>query len=371
VRLLYLIDSLAGGGAESVLANLLHYLAEHEPQVECHVATLYPTPEKSLAGKNFPVHCLDLPSKYAGSGAARLVRFLRAEHFDLVHVHLFPANYFAAWASLRVTDVPWIYTEHSMWNRRRRFLALRALERIIYSRFERIVAVSESVARSLIQWLPSVGPKVRVIPNGVLLPPGYPNRLPGSVGDRATILFVGRLEYVKGVDVLLRALAALPPSVTLWLAGAGAQRAQLEQLADTLGISDRVKFLGFRTDVQQLMIEADCLVLPSRWEGLPMVVLEAMAGGTPVVASAVGGIPEVIEDGVTGWLVPPEDPASLAQALITALGDSDRRRRICDAARARVAASYSIDVMAQRTLALYAEVLGQSVASQLASRSEM
>jgi len=360
MRLLYLIDSLSGGGAESVLVNLIHYLSQSEPEIDCHVATLYPTSEKYLTGKDFPVHCLDMPSKYALTGVSRLRRLLSSGHFDLVHAHLFPANYLAALTSLQHSDIPWLYTEHSMWNRRRRFLALRPVEHIIYSRFRRIIAVSQVVADSLTRWLPSVHSKIRVIPNGVALSQLPHAHRDWSPGHGATLLFAGRLEHVKGVDVLLKAFSLLPPPITLWVAGTGSRRALFERLASDLRVSERVQFLGFRSDVQQLMLEADCLVLPSRWEGLPMVMLEAMAVGTPVVATAVGGIPEVIENGVTGWLAPPEDPIALAQVLSEALENGEKRQQICESARARIMDSYSIEVTARKTLALYTELLSDS-----------
>ncbi len=359
MRILYLIDSLAGGGAESVLTNLIHYLALHKPQIICDVATLYPTAEKYLADKDFSVHCLNLDSKYAFNGISRLRSLVASERYEIVHTHLFPANYYAAIVSRLFPDPIWVYTEHSVWNRRRRFQALRLVETAIYSRFERIVAVSELVATSLRQWLPALASRVMMIPNGVIVPPFQQRVEFERSAKELTILYAGRLEHVKGVDVLLRAFADLTLPVILLIAGTGSQRAAFEQLAVELGISERVKFLGFRSDLAQLMTKVNCMVLPSRWEGLPMVVLEAMALGTPVIASAVGGIPEVIEDGITGWLVPPEDADRLAGILFQTLSNTEKAQSVALAAHARIKRDYSVEVLAQKTLVLYEELLNR------------
>jgi glycosyltransferase involved in cell wall biosynthesis len=358
VRVLFLVDSLAGGGAESVVANLVNYLAQNKSDMTCHVVTLYHTDKKYLSGKNFPFHCLNLGTKYSLKGIGRLTSYLSTSQYDIVHTHLFPANYYAAITSLRFPRIRWIHTEHSVWNRRRQFPIVRKLEATVYSRFDITIAVSHLVAVSLKQWLPSIQAKVRVIPNGVSIPEvqRYSIDLPSA---EHAILFVGRLERVKGIDILLKAFASLSLPAILLLAGDGSQRSELEELALALGISDRIKFLGFQADVQQLMASVDCVVLPSRWEGLPMVALEAMALGVPVVAAEVGGLAEVIEHLVTGWLVPPEDPQALARTLREVLFNKRQSCYVGQNARQRIIESYSVEVMVQKTLNVYSEVLNQ------------
>jgi glycosyltransferase involved in cell wall biosynthesis len=148
----------------------------------------------------------------------------------------------------------------------------------------------------------------------------------GGEGDAGYLLVVGRLRIRKGVDVLLAAMPELlrrHPAARLLIAGDGEHRAALERVAAALGLGAAVSFLG-RADamrVRRLLRGAAALVVPSIYEGMPLVVLEAMEASVPVVASRVSGIPEVVEDGRTGWLVPPEEPASLAAALAAALDD--------------------------------------------------
>jgi glycosyltransferase involved in cell wall biosynthesis len=149
------------------------------------------------------------------------------------------------------------------------------------------------------------------------------------------LLFVGRLRIRKGVEVLLEALR---PGMRLLIAGDGEHRAALERKAAELGLDSRIRFLG-RCDaarVRGLLKGAAALVVPSIYEGMPLVVLEAMESGVPVVASRVSGIPEVVEDGRTGWLVPPEDPRALAAALIEVLERPEEARRRGEEGRRRV-----------------------------------
>lgn len=160
------------------------------------------------------------------------------------------------------------------------------------------------------------------------------------------LLYVGRLRVRKGVEVLLEALPAARqahPGLRLLLAGDGEQREVLERRCAELGLGDCVTFLG-RCDagrVRRLLAHARCLVVPSIYEGMPLVILEAMAEGTPVIASAVSGIPEVVLDGETGWLVPQEDPPALTAAMVAALADPTEASRRGDASRARVAACFT------------------------------
>ena len=160
------------------------------------------------------------------------------------------------------------------------------------------------------------------------------------------LLYVGRLRIRKGVEVLLHALDDVRrhhPDVRLWIAGAGEQLEALHAKVRELGLEEEVRFLGrcSASRVRRLLARARCLVVPSTYEGMPLVILEAMAGGVPVVASAVSGIPEVVLDGETGWLVPSEDPPRLAAALTEVLDDPSEAVRRGQAGRSRVLSEYT------------------------------
>jgi glycosyltransferase involved in cell wall biosynthesis len=173
-------------------------------------------------------------------------------------------------------------------------------------------------------------------------------------GPSQPLLFVGRLRLRKGVEVLLEALREvseeLPDPPPVWIAGDGEHRATLEARVRELGLDDRVRFLGRRTpgQVRALLPRARALVVSSIYEGMPLVVLEAMEAGLPVVASAVSGIPEVVVDGETGWLVPAEDPVALATALGEVLDDPAEAHRRGAAGRRRLDERYRPEHAAAR-----------------------
>jgi glycosyltransferase involved in cell wall biosynthesis len=183
----------------------------------------------------------------------------------------------------------------------------------------------------------------RVLPNvtgGIEVPPAP---MPGAEDASEYLLFVGRLRIRKGVEVLLEALAARRDLPGLLIAGDGEHRAALERRARELGLgSDRVRFLGRASagQVRGLLSRALALVVPSIYEGMPLVILEAMASGLPVIASRVSGIPEVVVDGETGWLVPCEDPVALGDALGAVAGDRAEAARRGEAGRRRIEARY-------------------------------
>ncbi|MBI4574773.1 MAG: glycosyltransferase [Planctomycetes bacterium] len=215
---------------------------------------------------------------------------------------------------------------------------------------------SEAVSRWLGRW--GVPSRRRVvIPNAVDLPAARGAPPDGGPGP-PVVLCVARMVRQKGLDTLLRAVALLPRTrpVSLWLAGEGPERPGLERLARGLGLS-RVEFLGWRADVPDLLGEADVLALPSRWEGLPVAVLEAMAAGVPVVATAVDGTAETVVHGETGLLVPPGDPVGLALALDRVLGDREAARRMGEAGRRRAGLHFRVDAMVEAYLGLYEGVL--------------
>jgi glycosyltransferase involved in cell wall biosynthesis len=240
------------------------------------------------------------------------------------------------------------------------------LDGMIYRHYARIIAVSEAVAGALRRWLPEVGPKLAVVPNAVD-PRGFHvaaterdglRQTLGLGADEQVVLFVGRLMPAKGVDVLLEALNQLPSSAKfkMLVVGPGPLRAALEQQVPER-LRAQVSFLGARSDVPTLLAAADLLVLPSRWEGLPVILLEAMAARLPILATRVGGIPEVLEHGVSGWLVPPEDAPALAEGMTHLLQSKPARARQAEAAWQILLDRFSPEVTLRQLLGVYQAVL--------------
>jgi glycosyltransferase involved in cell wall biosynthesis len=193
--------------------------------------------------------------------------------------------------------------------------------------------------------------RLSVVPNPAPDIPDLPSReeLRSELGlTGPTLACAGRLGPQKALDVALEALAAVP-GVSLVVAGDGPERAKLERLAAELGVAERVRFLGSlsRRAVLELFRAADAALLSSTWENLPHAVLEALAVGTPVIATAVGGVPEVVRDGENGLLSPAGDPAALAAAISRFFGDAELRRRLEEAASASVAAHTEESVFAR------------------------
>lgn len=262
-------------------------------------------------------------------------------------------------AALARCDVT-VATEHlfNPGTRPRAFRVRRVLDRVVDCH----VAVSGSLATVLRDRFGLSPSAIEVVHNGVL----QPDRPSGHAVEELrrqwlsaqarAVLVPARLDKNKGHATLLAALKELPDVLAV-LAGEGPERERLERLADSLGVTSRVRFLGHRDDVPTLMTAADLVVLPSNVEGLPLVLLEASALGRPIVASNVDGVGEIVEDQVSGLLTPPGDPAVLADALRAALEDPEQSSRLGEAARDRFLARFTADRMVRSYEQLYERLL--------------
>lgn len=237
----------------------------------------------------------------------------------------------------------------------------RFYEGIALRRADRVFALSEFARSGLSQFYNVPLDRITTIYAGVSAEflDRVANHQPFQ-SQRPVLLLVGRLEPQKGIDVLLRALSLMNQyQITLRIVGYGPYEAEYQALARTLGLSERVEFTGFVAPeaMPEVYCAADLFVLPSRGESFGLVLAEAMAANLPVVASRTGAIPEVIEDGQTGILVPPDDPSALAQALDSILTDPSRSRAMGMTGRARVEAKFTWPRIADRVAELYEQVL--------------
>ncbi len=224
----------------------------------------------------------------------------------------------------------------------------------------RFVVNAEALADELrgFGWIPRG--KIAVIANGVELPPLTERRRPAD--GAAVLLSAGRLVRDKGHRYLVEAMALLVathPGARLLIAGTGEGEAELSGQIERLGLRDRVSLLGFVADMRGLMGSVDLLVHPSLREGAPNVVLEAMAGSLPVVATDVDGSAEIVNAGVTGILVPPADPGAISQAVSALLDDPDRMLRLGAAGRSRVIGHFSVGTSLDRWQSLLREVMAE------------
>ncbi len=247
----------------------------------------------------------------------------------------------------------------------------RLLQRYSWKHADRIIAVSHAVARS-VERLGVETERVSVVHNGIDVSAvrglaRIETKLTTALPAAGLLVgCVARLEPVKGVADLVRAaglLASERPDVSFVVVGGGSQEALLMSLARDLGVADRIVFTGSVVPSAGILSRCDVAVVPSLSEGLGLVALEAMALGIPVVATRVGGLPEVVEDGVTGRLVPPNDPRAIAGAVAPLLEDPQRRAAMGAAGLERVEREFSVDLMVARHLEIYRDVLSPGSAT--------
>ena len=360
ISVLEVINSLDCGGAESLLKNFV-LQAKNNEGFNIDVCVLYSPPgifQEELENVNIPIWNLGLNFKYDLSGIIKLITLIKKRKYNIVHVHLFPSNLFNAITSLFLPrDIKWIFSEHSIYNRRRSFKIFKILDSLIYSRYFKIICVSKQVQCALVKWLPCLKDKAIVIPNAVPLP-DLSNYHLVKVYD---ILFIGRLVKAKGIDILLRAINILKnkykKKLKVAIVGEGSSRKELEDLSVELEIDEEVKFLGVRKDIEELMVSSKIFVLPSRWEGLPMVILEAMRMKMGIIATKVGGIPEVIEDGKEGILISSGDVDLLVKAINKLLDNKVFRKTLGFNAYKKVKEKYSIETYTKKILNLYKSMI--------------
>ena len=356
IPILYLITELSTGGAQAALRRLLGGLdrERYAPAAAC----LYNGDGAVAQGiRALGVDVFDAKMRHKTDLLAllRLYRHIRHVHPTILHTSLFHANLSGRILG-RLAGVPRIICSE-------RTMAMESEWRYRANRWtiglvDRVIAVSANVRDFCVSHVGLPAQKLVVVYNGVTVPQDTQLSRPRARSELAlpndglVIGTVARLDKVKGIDVLLRSLSKVN-AATLVIVGDGPERQALETLAQDLGIAERIHWTGNRRDVEHLLSAFDLLVQPSLHEGLPNAVLEAMACGLPVVATAVGGTPEVVEDGVTGMLVPPRVPDALADGVNHLLRDHTLRRKMGQAGRERVETLFSQKEMIRQTQAVY------------------
>ncbi len=334
--------------------------SQHGGIGDCEIICLHAGGELEPEFARLGIPVTKLPSSGRGvlQTAWHLARLLRARQPRIVHAHSVSTQIAVAlgrrlrpWGN---NDTRVFFTAHGrLPDDRRSILALR---RWLREDFDAIVGVSEDVCDQLIACGIGSADRTRLIRNGVDLArfSGLPGRARNGVHR---IVSVGRLAPIKGQDVLLEALVLARPErgqVTITLVGDGPTRGELGEQSRRLGLAGMIQFAGAQPDVRPFLDSADLFVLPSRSEGTSLALLEAMACALPVVATSVGGTPEVTGPGRGGILVPPDDPAALAKAIAVMLNDRQLASSEAAAGRRRVEEAYSLE----HTVAAYEELYG-------------
>jgi glycosyltransferase involved in cell wall biosynthesis len=368
-RILLLIKGLGRGGAEQLLLSAAPHLDRSRFRYE--VAYILPMKDalvQPLEELGLPVHCLG--GTRGGGWAFRLRSMVREKRIDLVHAHL---PYAAVGARLGLRLPPThgrrcalVYTEHNVWGCYHPLTRWANLLTLPMS--DHVFTVSEAVGRSMRspRWLPLRPPAIETLHHGLdwndfsqtAMTPTARREfwIPLSAPLIGT---VANFRREKGHRYLLEAFGKVReahPDTRLLLVGQGPLEGETRRRAADQGLDGSVIFAGYRDDALRILPTFDVFVLPSQHEGLSIALLEAMALGRPIVATRVGGVPEVVEDGVTGFLVPPRDPAALAAAIVTLLESPALRERMGEAARRR-ATHFDIRSSVRRVEQVYEELL--------------
>jgi glycosyltransferase involved in cell wall biosynthesis len=380
MRVLHVMESTIGGTRRHLVDVALGQAAaglDVHVTASCERHAEFREDLERLARAGVDVHELPMvrsirPATDWGHARA-LARRIESLRPHVVHTHSSKAGVLGRFAALRAGRGARVHTPHTfaflfanMFSARQRRL-YRAIETWFARRTDLIVAVGHGEARTMLASGVVAQERIRVVPNGIQ-PEAFASAAPlpraelcPQGADRGHLVagVVGLLNVAKGQDLAVRALAERGcERVDLVLVGHGEMDAELRALARDLGVHERVAFLGWRRDVPRILRTLDVLLLPSRWEGLPYVVLEAMAAGTPVVAARVDGALELVRDGETGFTFPIESVAGLAEALghLARLTPAERAR-LGSAGRGELERAHTRETMVAGLVAVYEEAV--------------
>jgi glycosyltransferase involved in cell wall biosynthesis len=369
VRVVYLAHAFMVGGAEEMVLNLVRHLPPRFEPMVCCIHEAGPIGEE-IRKTGTPVAVLGLtPGLRRLGDVGGIRRYLRETRPQIVHTFLLTASLYGRLAAI-LERVPLVIgTEVNIYEHKR--FAHAAAERLLMAGTDRVVVSADSVRDFYVKQVHADPAKVDVIFNAVDFSQGEPTlsrpamrATLGLPADARVAGVIARLTEQKGHRYLFDALASAPAlsDVHLLVVGGGEQRDLLGRDVDSRGLSSRVHFLGPRRDLGNLLAAMDVFVLPSLWEGLPLSMVLAMGAGVPVVATAVAGIPEVVDDGRTGLLVPPADAPALGAALTRLFADRAFAERMGHDARAAVLPRFGIDRYVESIVGLYDRLLEREVA---------
>jgi glycosyltransferase involved in cell wall biosynthesis len=296
----------------------------------------------------------------------RLTEIVAEHQIEIVHAHHQTGAYLAdqLW---RKKHIPYVVTVHGPWHSA-------PFKKANYKAFRRLIAVSDSLRQLLITRFRVPPERIRMIHNGV-----DPHRFEGissaetarfratfCVGaDEILLSLIGRIAKAKGHFDLLNALKLLPPELRYrcLIVGEGKERVRLERLAESLGLSQKVTFCGYQSNIPVVLAATNILLLPSHREGLPLAIVEAMLSNVPVIAASVGGIPEIITHGRDGLLLQAGDVATLATLIRQLSGDMNLRQQLAQAGHRTATERFLVNRMVDETEAYYREIVEESTTS--------
>ncbi len=358
MRVLHVISSGGMYGAEAVILQLMRAGAEGGDESAVAIFDNRSAPNEEFAeaaGRaGVRVERVVCEGQMDRRVPGRIWGLARGMGAEVVHAHGYKADLYT-WAGLRGGGVALVSTCHTWYDNGLAVRVYGALDRGVLRDFDGVVAVSEEVRERLLR-AGVRAERTALIANGLEVGP-YAGMAAGVGRGETPVVGLGaRLAREKGVDVFLRMAAGVRaerPEARFAVWGEGPERASLERLRGELGLENVVAMPGRREDMVEALEEMDVWVSASRQEGLPMALLEAMAAGRAVVATAVGEVPGVVEDGRTGYLVGSEDVEGMVRRVEELLGDEGRRRAMGEAARSEVRGRFGAEAMMRRYRAVY------------------
>ena len=367
-RLLLVIDGMEVGGSQRQIQHLLAGLdrTRWEPELAFFRCDSFMAEDIRRSG--VPVHYLPKRRRVDLRFLLAYARLLRRRDYALVHAYSLTAELWSMLARALSGRRPALVASERSFDLDKRAWYW-VLKRIVVGRSAAVIANSNAGARSVARRAHAREGVVTMVANAVGFPPPMPadaraalRRELGAPEGRAVGLFVGRLVATKNLPLLIRALAMEEPARRPWIAfaGDGPMRDAITRQAEDAGVADSTHLLGERQDVPQLMQAADFVVLPSNFEGQSNALLEAMAAGCPVIAADSGGTVDLVENGRSGLLFPPDDAAALLASMQRLASDAALHRRLADTALARVTQRHSSAALAAGTAAVYERCLSRA-----------
>lgn len=361
MKVLQVINTLDIGGAEKLILDSIPLFQKRnlEMDVLCLNDSKSSFMDELKVKTNGEVFVLSNGSVYNPLNIFKIAPYLR--NYDIIHVHLFPSLYFVVLAKiLSFSQAKLIFTEHSTNNRRMSNPNYKLIEKFVYSFYKKIICITSDVKNVLIDKLLIESEKLAIVENGVDVDKAFKSinadrvKFNYSDDDKLLIMVAGFREE-KDQDTLIRAIKELPEKYKLILAGDGIRRKELEVLIDELNLQNRVSLLGNRTDVYSLIKMSDIAVLSSHWEGFGLVAVEAMACGTPLIASNVEGLSQVVEGG--GVLFEKGNVEDLKNKILSLENESFYRE--VSVRGYEKSKQYDISNLIDKTIKIYNEVLNK------------
>lgn len=308
---------------------------------------------------NIPVWNLSCRGRWDWRAIHDLVQFLKTHRIDVLHTHGYKANIYGL-IGARIAGCAIVATCHNWTKRTTSLRGYATIDQFCLKWFDSVIAVSQGIVSSLRR---NGVRRIRMIANGIDVAKYRVNDRTTRSDEHLVLGCVSRLSKEKGVDVLLWALPKVLhtyPNLQCCVAGEGPERERLTSLAAKLGVSDSFHMPGFCENTVDFLELCTVVVQPSRMEAMPLAILEAMAAGKAIVASSVGEIPRLLEDGHAGMLVPPDSPEMLADAILTLLRDEPLRQSLEHRAAAKAVAQFDVSIMTARYQEVYRTVASRN-----------